>query len=172
MDEMKVKRFVAEKLHEGIKLTDIQTLLVEELDCKMTFLELRLLAAELEDVDWAQFDSQEKAASAPSPAPAENTPMPMPSEAASNTEADTAKTESTAEAENPSAAAGTTTVELSRLTRPGALAHGTVNFASGATAEWLVDELGRLGLDKVSGQPTENDLVEFQNELRKLFERR
>ena len=62
MDDMKIKQFVAKKLHEGVKLTDIQTQLVDELGCKMTFLELRLLAAELEDVDWSQFDPQEKKA--------------------------------------------------------------------------------------------------------------
>ena len=60
MDDRTVKRFVAQKLHEGVKLTDIQNMLVDELGCKMTFLELRLLAAELEDVDWSQFDPQEK----------------------------------------------------------------------------------------------------------------
>ena len=157
MDDMKIKQFVAKKLHEGVKLTDIQTQLVDELGCKMTFLELRLLAAELEDVDWSQFDPQEKKQES------EDVPAPAPA-------ADAADTVDDAEAEAPSAS-GTTTVELSRLARPGAMAHGTVNFGSGASAEWLIDEMGRLGLDKVSGQPTENDIAEFQNELRKLFGR-
>jgi len=163
MDEMKIKQFVAIKLHEGVKLTDIQTMLVDELGCKMTFLDLRLLAAELEDVDWSKFDPQEKKPEAAEEAPAASA---VPGE-------ETAAADMPATAgEDAPAATGTTTVELSRLSRPGALAHGTVNFASGATAEWMVDEFGRLGLDKVSGQPTESDLAEFQNELRKLFERR
>ena len=160
MDEMKIKQFVARKLYDGVKLSDIQTMLVEELDCKMTFLELRLLAAELEDVDWSQFDPQEK-----KPEPEE-----APSAAAPAAAAPAADTVEAADADAP-AASGTTTVELSRLARPGAMAHGTVNFGSGASAEWLIDEMGRLGLDKVSGQPTENDIAEFQNELRKLFGR-
>lgn len=156
MDEMTVKRFVAKKLHEGIKLSDIQNMLAEELECKMTFLELRLMAAELEDVDWEKFDPAEKKDSAEeAEAPAENS----------------AATENPAENEAAPAAAGKTAVELSRLTRPGAMAHGTVNFGSGASAEWLIDEMGRLGLDKVSGEPTENDIAEFQTELRKLFGR-
>ena len=156
MDEMTVKRFVAKKLHEGIKLSDIQNMLAEELECKMTFLELRLMAAELEDVDWEKFDPAEKKDPAEeAEAPAENS----------------AATENPAENEAAPAAAGKTTVELSRLTRPGAMAHGTVNFGSGASAEWLIDEMGRLGLDKVSGEPTENDIAEFQTELRKLFGR-
>ena len=167
MDDMMIKRFVAEKLHEGVKLTDIQTLLVSELDCKMTFLELRLLAAELEDVDWSQFDPQEKKA----PAPAEQPEAPAAVEESDLPEADAVADEPQAAEEAP-AAGGETKVELSKLARPGALAHGTVTFASGVTGEWLIDELGRLGLDKVSGQPTQADIEGFQNELRKLFERR
>ena len=159
MDEMTIKRFVAKKLQEGVKLSDIQTMLADELECRMTFLELRLLAAELEDVDWKQFDPQEKKPEEPAEnaVPAEEAPAgaAVPEEGAENT----------------APAAGTTTVEVSRLTRPGAVMHGTVNFGSGASAEWVLDEMGRLGLDKVNGQPTENDLVEFQNELRKLFGR-
>ena len=158
---MTIKRFVAQKLQEGIKLSDIQNLLADELDCRMTFLDLRLLAAELEDVDWSQFDPKEKKAEE-APAPA----APAADEATSAAEpaADSA-------AEAAPAAAGSTVVELSRLSRPGAMAHGTVTFASGVTAEWLIDEMGRLGLDKVSGQPTEQDIQEFQVELRKLFGR-
>ena len=161
MDDMTIKRFVAQKLQEGIKLSDIQNLLADELDCRMTFLDLRLLAAELEDVDWSQFDPKEKKAEeAPAPAaPAADEATP-----AAEPAADPA-------AEAAPAAAGNTLVELSRLSRPGAMAHGTVTFASGVTAEWLIDEMGRLGLDKVSGQPTEQDIQEFQVELRKLFSR-
>ena len=149
MDEMQVKRFVAQKLHEGVKLTGIQTMLVDELDCKMTFLELRLLAAELEDVDWSQFDPQEKKAEDDEAAdPAED-----------------------AAAEVP-AGDGATKVEISRLSRPGAMMHGTVTFASGASAEWLIDQMGQLGLDKVQGEPTQDDLKAFQDELRRMFQQR
>ena len=159
MDEMKIKMFVAQKLQAGVKLTDIQNMLADELNCKMTFLDLRLMAAELEDVDWSKFDPAEKKAEEPSEtAPAAGT--------------DAAAAENAAESTEPApAASGKTPVELSRLTRPGAMAHGTVNFGSGASAEWLIDEMGRLGLDKVSGEPTENDIAEFQTELRKLFGR-
>ena len=159
MDDMIIKRFVAQKLQEGVKLSDIQTMLADELQCRMTFLELRLLAAELEDVDWSKFDPQEKKAEEPS---AEAAPAPAAAAVDPTTEP---------AAEAAPAAAGSTVVELSRLSRPGAMAHGTVTFASGVTAEWLIDEMGRLGLDKVSGQPTEQDIQEFQVELRKLFGR-
>ena len=145
MDEMTVKRFVARKLHEGVALPEIQKLLVSELDCRMTFLDLRLLAAELEDVDWKQFDPEEPK------------------------KEDEQSGEAAAE-EAP--AAGATKVEISRLARPGAYIHGTVQFASGASAEWLIDQMGQLGLDKVNGEPTEADFADFQNELKKLLSRR
>lgn len=159
---MVIKKFVAQKLHEGVKLSDIQNMLAEELDCKMTFLDLRLMAAELEDVDWSKFDPAEKKAKDAAEA--------APAAGATDAAAENA-VENTAENAGTAPAAGKTTVELSRLTRPGAMAHGTVQFGSGASAEWLIDEMGRLGLDKVSGEPTENDIAEFQTELRKLFGR-
>lgn len=145
MDEMTVKRFVAQKLQEGIALPEIQKLLVSELDCRMTFLDLRLLAAELEDVDWKQFDPAEP-------------------------KKEDEKNKETAD--GAPAGASATKVEISRLARPGAYIHGTVQFASGASAEWLIDQMGQLGLDKVNGEPTEEDFAEFQNELKKLLSRR
>ena len=155
MDEMQVKRFVAQKLHEGVKLTDIQTMLVDELDCKMTFLELRLLAAELEDVDWSQFDPQEKKDAAEEDAPQ-----------------DAAAPGEDVAAGDAAAGDGATKVEISRLSRPGAVMHGTVTFASGASAEWLIDQMGQLGLDKVQGEPTQEDFKAFQDELRRIFQQR
>ena len=147
MDEMIIKRFVAQKLHEGVKLTEIQNMLVDELDCKMTFLELRLLAAELADVDWSQFDPQEK-----------------------KNEAEEAAAGDVQAA--PAVGTGETKVEISRLARPGAMMHGTVSFASGASAEWIIDQMGQLGLDKVQGEPTQEDLKAFQDELRKMLQQR
>ena len=144
---MIIKRFVAQKLHEGVKLTEIQNMLVDELDCKMTFLELRLLAAELEDVDWSQFDPQEK-----------------------KNEAEEAAAGDVQAA--PAVGTGETKVEISRLARPGAMMHGTVSFASGASAEWIIDQMGQLGLDKVQGEPTQEDLKAFQDELRKMLQQR
>jgi hypothetical protein len=69
----------------------------------------------------------------------------------------------------PAAPRGKTTVELSKIARPGTAASGTVKFGSGVTAEWVIDQFGRLGLDKASGKPDEQDIREFQVELQKLF---
>ena len=64
---------------------------------------------------------------------------------------------------------GKTTVEVSPIARPGAVASGSVKFGSGVTAEWMLDQYGRLGLDKPTGKPTEQDIKEFQIELQKAL---
>jgi hypothetical protein len=138
MDNMELKKFIAEQLNNGVALNDIQKIIVEKFKKKMTFLELRLLASELEGVEWKKQD--------PEPVVEEKKP----------------ETETTQ---------GKTIVEMSKLTRPGIMASGSVTFASGVTAEWLIDQTGRLGLNNASGQPTEDDIKEFQVEIQKVISR-
>ena len=66
---------------------------------------------------------------------------------------------------------GTTTVEISKVVRPGASLSGTVKFGSGASGEWYVDAYGRLGFnaDEGSSQPDQRDIQEFQAELQKAL---
>ena len=119
----------------------------------MTFMELRLLAAELQDIRWS--------APEPPPAPAEKTAEPPADAPADQTEQPPAD----------APAAGKTTVEMNRVVRPGAAAEGTVSFGSGASATWVIDQFGRLGLEKVVGEYTDTDIREFQQELARLFGR-
>ena len=72
-------------------------------------------------------------------------------------------------AESSPALRGKTTVELSPLVRPGAIASGSVKFGSGASADWFLDQQGRLGLEKAKGQPDRQDIQEFQIELQKAL---
>lgn len=53
-------RFIAEKLNEGRSLGEVQKLLAEELNINMTYLDLRLLAADLR-VDWKKQDAKKPA---------------------------------------------------------------------------------------------------------------
>jgi hypothetical protein len=65
-------------------------------------------------------------------------------------------------------------VSIDQLTRPGALMSGKVNFSDGKSAEWIVDQAGRLGLVPAEKgyNPRAADLQEFQialqAELQKL----
>ena len=142
MENFELKKYIAGRLAEKISLSDIQKEIAEKFNVRMTFFELRVLAAELENIDWTQFDPVKKAKEEKvATAAAEITP-------------------------------GKTQIEISKIVRPGALISGTVKFASGVTAEWMVDQMGRLGLDNNSGQPTEADIKEFQAELQQAISAR
>jgi len=146
-----IKTLIRQMLAEGESLSHIQTRLKEQ-GHTMTFMELRMLAAELQDVQWGKPEK---------PAEPEGPSEPAPETAA----------EPAAEPAAEAPAAGKTVVEISRVVRPGAAAEGTVSFGSGASAVWIVDQMGRLGLEKVTGEYTENDIREFQQELARLFGR-
>lgn len=136
-------RFIGEQLAQGLSLSEVQKLLANEHDVQMTYLELRLIAADLE-VDWSRHDKVV-------PEPEENE--------ASAAAAPAGQEDGT----------GTTTITVSKLVRPGAAMSGDVQFASGAKAEWFVDSMGRLGLNPATGssKPTEDDIQDFQIELQR-----
>jgi hypothetical protein len=71
-------------------------------------------------------------------------------------------------------ASGAVTVTVDQLTRPGALVSGKAKFSDGKTAEWFLDQAGRLALapGEKGYKPPAADLQEFQialqSELQKL----
>ena len=142
-NDLKIKRFIAQKLAGKESLSNIQKLVNEEFGTKLTYMEIRILASELEDVDWKAFD----------PAPVKK------------------DEDAEAEAEEALPASGTV-VEVSKLVRPGTALSGSVTFRSGSKAEWYVDSYGRLGIENLQGEnPTEEDVREFQKELQKQLGR-
>lgn len=155
--ELSIKRLMAEELQKGESLSDIQKLVNEKFSLHLTYMELRILASELESVDWKSLDPRAQA------------------EAAKKTKeeaADKAAAEAGGDIPEPAGedaagpAAGKTVVELSKLARPGMMLSGTVKFISGSTAEWYIDNMGRLGLENVNGaKPTREDIEAFQIEL-------
>lgn len=62
-------------------------------------------------------------------------------------------------------------VDRDAIVIPGMLYSGKVRFSDGERAMWYVDETGRLGLDPSTPgyRPTQEDIVAFQNELKKLL---
>ena len=137
MNNNEIKKYMAMELNNGTSLSDIQKLLADEHETRITFLDLRILASELENIEWEKPEAPEDEAEAE-------------------------------EVEVIEEATGTV-VEVSKLIRPGAVANGSVKFASGASAEWILNQQGQLGLDKAKGEPTEDDIKEFQAELQKVF---
>jgi hypothetical protein len=146
--ENDIKIFMASRIAEGVSLSDIQNEVNEKFQQSMTYMDIRILAAGL-DIDW-----QAKAA-----AKAEE----------EKKEEETAEEAAAAPEEAPAASAdGQTVVEISKLMRPGTALSGSVKFASGSTADWYIDQTGRLGLENLVGnQPTQEDIQQFQIELEK-----
>lgn len=153
-NDLEIKKYLAELLKDGIKLSDAQSMVNRKFGCKLTFLDVRVLASELENIDWGQFNPP-----APKAPPAESAAPSGPAPKLAGVP------------EPPASAAGNgdTVVTETQVLPPGYAAGGHVKFASGAEADWYIDEMGRLALDKPSGQPTPDDLRKFQTELRKLF---
>ena len=137
MDKSKLEQIVLGYLDRGFSLTEIQDALVSEHGESVTFLELRLVAANLEGIDWTKGE-------APEP-----------------------KKEIEAEEGDAENKGGGIAVEISQIAKPGVALSGSVKFASGASAEWVLDQYGRLAFEKQEGTPTQQDLLEFQEEIQK-----
>ena len=58
--ENEIKTFMAAKLAEGVQLSEIQSLVNAGFKQNMTYMDVRILASELE-VDWKKFDPEKKA---------------------------------------------------------------------------------------------------------------
>jgi hypothetical protein len=145
LDETQRKQ-VKHWIEEGLKLSDIQKRLETEWGLRQTYLEVRLLVDDLKLMpkDPPPLPPSPKLPAATDPKGAEALP------------------------------AGKVSVSVDQLTRPGAMASGKVKFSDGKSAEWLLDQMGRLSLGAVEKgyKPTTADLQDFQialqNELQRL----
>jgi hypothetical protein len=141
------KAIAASWIESGASLSDVQKRLREEFQISLTYLDTRLL------VDDLKITIKEPEPPAPSePAEAELTP-----------EADLLP---------PAPAAGTGAVKVSidQIVKPGALISGGVTFSDGESADWYLDQTGRLALNpsKPGYRPSEKDVLAFQVELQRL----
>ena len=176
MTHDEIKAFIADSTREGHNLSKIQDMLAEQ-GVKMTFMELRLIASEIETSFWQKAEPQpelapEEKQPTQDAAPADETDdfpaddpgaEPLPSD-------DAAPAEKAPAADGePPAPRGRTTVTIDQLARPGFLATGGVSFGSGASGNWCLDQMGRLMFEKLEGKPDRQDLQEFQLELQRMF---
>ncbi len=58
MDQKQIKEFIAKKVPEGYSLSKIQDMLKEQ-NVNITFMELRLLASEIEESVWKKSEPEE-----------------------------------------------------------------------------------------------------------------
>jgi hypothetical protein len=147
LDENQRQRVTAWIL-EGAKLSDIQSRLAAEFGLQLTYMEVRFL---VDDLKLTPKD--------PEPPKVVEPPAAVAKVAAPSAE--------------PSSATGKVSVTADQLTRPGAVASGKVTFSDGQTAEWYLDQTGRLGVvPKQQGyKPSAADVQQFQLALEKEMSR-
>lgn len=140
------KQAVASWVSRGASLSAVQKRLKDEFGISMTYMDARFLLDDLK----LQIREDE----------------PKPSEAADRLAA--AKQEGEAGREN--AASGGVRVTMDAVTRASALASGKVTFSDGETADWMLDQTGRLGLNPTNPgyRPSEADVMAFQRELQRV----
>ncbi|MGC9450408.1 MAG: hypothetical protein ACP5I4_03085 [Oceanipulchritudo sp.] len=132
---------VAGWVREGLGLPDIQKRLETEFEVRITYMDLRFL---VDDLDLELADTRPKF--------------------------DEPKAEEGMVPEKPD---GKVSVRLDKVTRPDALVSGQVTFSDGVTAQWHLDQMGRLALNpsQPGYKPSQEDLMEFQSELREAVEK-
>ena len=175
MTHDEIKQFIADRTREGHNLSKIQDMLAEQ-GVKMTFMELRLIASEIETSFWQKSEPapepapEEKAPAAPAEAaPADDGGIPGEEDAAGQTPQQEPAQDAPAGDAGEAAPRGRTTVTIDQLQRPGFLATGSVTFGSGASGNWCLDQMGRVMFEKLNGKPDRIDIQEFQMELQRAF---
>ncbi|MEI6562819.1 MAG: hypothetical protein WCO42_00775 [bacterium] len=155
------KTLVNQWVKEGCGLSEIQRRLTDQCKQNLTYMDVRFLIIEL------GLSIQDKVRS-----PAASQPIAPASEPAS-LPAD-ADDDMPALPPEPPAGAGGVSVEVDRLTLPGALVSGTVVFSDGVKANWSLDQAGRLALGaKDKGyRPSAQDVQEFQMSIARELQKR
>jgi hypothetical protein len=125
------KQKVAAWIEEGFKLSEIQSKLASEFGVQMTYMEVRFLMDDL------KLRPKEKERSAPATGLVKGGLQQGTPAGAEPLEEGPAFGKETGSAGGPS-------VSVDQVTRPGALVSGKVSFRDGNSAEWSLDQFGRL----------------------------
>ena len=153
LDDTQRKK-VAQWIAEGMKLSEIQNRLASELGVRMTYMDVRFL---VDDLKLTPKDTEPPKPIAPSlpAAPALTPTAPVPGIKNENAAA------------TPAGAAGSVSVSVDQLARPGAVVSGKVTFSDAKQADWHIDQSGRLGLapQQAGYRPSPADLQQFQMAL-------
>lgn len=161
---------VAKWAREGVSLADIQRRISDEFGEMMTYMDVRFLVDDL------------KVELPPPPKPAEPVEPPAAKEQAEPAGKQGrrgglfgfGRKDDHAQGGQVEEPAAGVSVEVDRIMKPGAMVSGSATFSDGNSAQWFIDEMGRLGFQPaVPGyKPSPEDIQEFQialqGELRKL----
>lgn len=170
------KNAVAEWFAAGAGLAEIQKKISAEFGIDMTYLDVRLLVADLPQP--AEPDAQDSG-DAPAPAPGDYDDAPVPGgydDDATDSPIDgsrpdassfeTAQSE-TAQSETTQSQLAELSISVDPLAPPGVIACGSVVFSDGTSGKWMLDQMGRLGLSGLPEgyRPSPEDGAQFQPKL-------
>lgn len=149
------KQRVSAWIAEGAKLAEIQARLASEFSLKLTYMDTRFLVDDLKLVPKDPEPPKTPEPPAPAKAPLNAKPVPPQEQAVED------------DAPLPPAGSGKVSVTVDQITRPGAIVSGKVTFSDSQTADWYLDQMGRLGVvPKQQGyKPAAADVQEFQAAL-------
>jgi hypothetical protein len=141
------RQAVSKWIAEGAKLSEVQNRLVSEFGIKLTYMEARFL---VDDLKLTPKDPEPPKVVAPPVAAPATDPAKL-------------TVEKNPAPEGTLPAAGVS-VSVDQITKPGAVVSGKVDFSDGQTADWYLDQTGRLGVvPKQAGyKPSAADVQEFQ----------
>jgi len=137
----------------GAKLAEIQSRLASECGVKLTYMEARFL---VDDLKLVPKDPEPPKVVEPPAAAKPLTASPLPADEIPG-------------ADEVLPPASKVSVTVDQITRPGSVISGKVTFSDGQTADWYLDQTGRLGVvPKVQGyKPSAADVQEFQLALQR-----
>lgn len=164
------KARVAQWYAAGATLDEMQKRIQSEFGIHLTYLDLRLLVADLPQPVEPESEVQSD----------ESAGMDVPAvepEASDVPPAEDAAAESSA---SPADLGEATPIDVSvtvdALTIPGTMASGDVTFSDGKTGKWYLDQMGRMGLGgdglPPGYQPTQPDMLLFRQRLMEALQAR
>lgn len=157
------KALVAQWVKEGCGLSEIQRRLADQFKLNLLYMDVRFLVMEL------GLKLQEKKSPTPVPKDLSTPATPPPVPAGDDDAAMPGLPDEAAPLP-----AGSVSVDVDRIMRPGSLVSGTVVFSDGVKATWALDQMGRLalgGTDK-SYRPSAQDIQEFQVTIARELQKR
>jgi hypothetical protein len=187
------KQAVSSWVAAGDNLSVVQKKLSEQFKISMTYRDVRFLVddlgLELKNAAPKTDASDVTKAQVPPPGAASTPPRPAPAEkkgfvdklkekvglgGADGTDDLPSDDEFPEDAGIPAdAPAGTLSLEVDRIMRPGTVVSGSVTFSDGVSGKWGLDQYGRLMLDtgQKGYQPSPADIQTFQRELQAQLQR-
>jgi len=168
-DEQKNK--ITEWVRQGEDLSHIQSLLKDELNINITYVETRFLLADLglEPGDEAEEEQEVTAEVEESSNPADEADNPAEESSNPADEADNPTDDIAPPVDQEIDGGGNVAVTVDSLMKPGSVISGKVTFSDGEAASWLIDQMGQLRLDPETEnyRPSAEDIQKFQMELQK-----